>query len=121
MKAGGNLDSHSLWDWFFFFSFSVYKPPSLWYSVGGGGLVTESFLTLCDPTHCSPPGSSVHGISQARIVEWVALSFSRGPPSPGMEPGSPALRVDSLLAQPPGKPLHIDSISVPCQSSGMGT
>ena len=35
-------------------------------------------LTLWDPMECSPPGSSVHGISQARILEWVAVSFSRG-------------------------------------------
>ena len=34
--------------------------------------------TLCDPTDCSPPGSSVHGILQARILEWVAMPFSRG-------------------------------------------
>ena len=34
--------------------------------------------TFCDPVDCSPPGSSVHGISQARILEWVAISFSRG-------------------------------------------
>ena len=34
--------------------------------------------TLCDSVDCSPPGSSVHGISQARILEWVAVSFSRG-------------------------------------------
>ena len=35
-------------------------------------------LTVCDPVDCSPPGSSVHGILQAKIVEWVAISFSRG-------------------------------------------
>ena len=40
-------------------------------------LVCQSCLTLCDPTDCSPPGSSVHGILQARILEWVAISFSR--------------------------------------------
>ena len=40
--------------------------------------VSQSCLTLCDPMDCSPPGSSVHGISQARIPEWVAISFSRG-------------------------------------------
>ena len=34
--------------------------------------------TLCDPMDCSPPGSSVHGIFQPRILEWVAISFSRG-------------------------------------------
>ena len=40
--------------------------------------VAKSCPTLCDPTDCSPPGSSVHGISQARILKWVAVSFSRG-------------------------------------------
>jgi len=40
--------------------------------------VTQSCLTLCDPTDCSPPGSSVHGILQARILEWIAISSSRG-------------------------------------------
>ena len=38
---------------------------------------------LCDPMNCSPPGSSVHGILQARILEWVAISFSRGSSRPG--------------------------------------
>ena len=41
-----------------------------------------SCLTLCDPIDCSPPGSSIHGISQARILEWVAISYSRGSSSP---------------------------------------
>ena len=41
-------------------------------------LVAQSCLTLCDPMNCSPPGSSVHGILQARILEWVAISSSRG-------------------------------------------
>ena len=40
--------------------------------------VAQSCLTLCDPVDCSPPGSSVHGILQARILEWVVISFSRG-------------------------------------------
>ena len=39
--------------------------------------VTQSCLTLCNPMDCSLPGSSVHGIFQARILEWVAISFSR--------------------------------------------
>ena len=43
----------------------------------GKVLVTQSCPTLCDPTECSPPGSSVHGILQAKILEWVAISFSR--------------------------------------------
>ena len=49
-------------------------------------------------------GSSVHGIIQARIPEWVASSFSRGSSSSGIEPGSPALQADSSLSEPPGKP-----------------
>ena len=46
--------------------------PSAWNKV----LVAQSCLTLCDPMDCSPPGSSVHGVSQSRILEWVAISFS---------------------------------------------
>ena len=38
----------------------------------------QSCLTLCNPADCNLLGSSVHGISQARILEWVAISFSRG-------------------------------------------
>ena len=44
--------------------------------------VAQSCLTLCDPVDCSPPGSSVHGILQARILEWVVISFSRGSSRP---------------------------------------
>ena len=45
-------------------------------------LDTKSCLTLCDPMNCSPPDSSVHGISQARVLEWVAISSSRGSSQP---------------------------------------
>jgi len=51
------------------------KPPSRGF--GRSVLVAQSCLTLCDPMECSPPGSSVHGILQARILEWVAIPFSR--------------------------------------------
>ena len=44
--------------------------------------VAQSCLTLCDPMDCSLPGSSVHGILQVRILEWVAISFSRGSSRP---------------------------------------
>ena len=44
--------------------------------------VTLACLTLCDPVGCSPPGSSVHGISPARILKWVAISCARGPSRP---------------------------------------
>ena len=68
-------------------------------------LVAQSGPTLCNPRDCSPPGSSVHGILQARILEWVAISFPGDLPDPGMEPRSPALQVDSLPSEPLGKPL----------------
>ena len=45
--------------------------------------VPQLCLTLCDPMDCNPPGSSVHGILQARILEWVAISFSKGSSWPG--------------------------------------
>ena len=44
--------------------------------------VTELCLTLCEPMDCSPPGSSLPGIFQARILEWVAISFSKGSSQP---------------------------------------
>ena len=49
--------------------------------------VAQSCPTLCDPIDCSLLGSSVHGIFQAIVLEWIAISFS----DPGIEPGSPAL------------------------------
>ena len=47
------------------------------YFIIGKVLVTQSYLTLCDPMDCSPPCSSVPGILQARILEWVVIPFSR--------------------------------------------
>ena len=69
-------------------------------------LVAQSCPTLCDPMNCSPPGSFVHGILQARILEWVAIPFSRRSFLPGIEPRSPKLQADSLLSEPPGKPIQ---------------
>ena len=46
----------------------------------------QSCPVVCDPMNYSPPGSSVHGIAQGRILEWVAISFSRGSSHPGIEP-----------------------------------
>ena len=40
-------------------------------------LVSQSCPTVCDPIDCSPPGSSVHGVSQARILEWITISISK--------------------------------------------
>ena len=52
-------------------------------------LLAQSCLTLCNPIDCSLPASSVHGIFQARILEWVAMPSSRGSSHPGIEPTSP--------------------------------
>ena len=61
--------------------------------------------------NCSPPGSSVHGILQARILERVAISFSGDLPNSGIEPVSPALAGGFLATDPPGKPvLYIISV-----------
>ena len=51
-------------------------------------LVTQLCLTFCNSMDCSPPASSVHGILQAKIVEWVAIPFSRGSSqTQGLNPG----------------------------------
>ena len=56
------------------------------------------------PHECSPPGSSVHGIVQSGILEWVAMPSCRGSSQPRDRPRFPALQVDSLPSEPPGKP-----------------
>ena len=68
----------------------------------GNVLVTQSCPSLCNPTDCSPPGSSIHGTLQARILEWVAISFSRGASQPRDQSRFPTLQVDSSLSEPPG-------------------
>ena len=66
----------------------------------------QSCLTLCHPMDCNLPGSSVHGILQARILEWVAYPPPTDLPDPGIEPLSPvsALQANSLPTEPSGKP-----------------
>ena len=66
--------------------------------------VAQSCPTLCNPMECSLPGSSVHGILQARILEWVEVPFTRRSSQPRIKPVSPSLQVDSLLSEPPKKP-----------------
>ena len=68
-------------------------------------LVALSCPALWDPMDCSPPGSSVHGILQVRVLEWVASSFSGDFPNPGIIHRSPALQADSLPSEPPRNPL----------------
>ena len=69
--------------------------------------VAQLCLALCDPMDCSLRVSSVHGIIPARILEWVAVSFSRGSSQPRDVVQSPSLQVDSLPAELPGKPTDL--------------
>ena len=89
---------------------------------------------LCDPMDCSPPGFSVHGILQARILEWVAMPCLslRDLPNPDIKPKSLTLQAYSLLSEPPGKPTrlggdqenlvhctkaHLSMFDIPCCAS----
>ena len=67
-------------------------------------LVTESCLTLCHPMDCSPSGSSVHGIFQARILKWVAISSSRGFSWPRNQTCISCIAGWFFTAESPGKP-----------------
>ena len=72
-------------------------------------LATQQCLTLCNILDCSQPGSPVHGILQAKILEWIAISYSRVLTDPGIEPtslGSPALAGGFFTTEPPGKPYN---------------
>ena len=64
--------------------------------------------SFCSPRDCSLLGSCVRGISQARILEWVAISFNRNLPDPGTESVSPALGSRFFTTQPPRKPLSLE-------------
>ena len=73
-------------------------------------LVAQSCPTLCSPMDCSPPGSYVHGILQARILSGLSCPPPGDLPNPGTEPTSPiapAWPLDSLLTEPSGSPLSL--------------
>ena len=76
-------------------------------------LLAQSCLTLCDPMDCSSPGSSVYGILQVIILEWVAMSPSResSQPRDQTQTLSVAGRF-SLPSEPPGKPSHAYAVPV---------
>ena len=78
----------------------------------------QSWPTLCNPIDCSLPGSSVHGILQARILEWVAMPSSRGSSQPWGQTCTlafPALWADSVPTEPPVKLIWYGSIiKMPC-------
>ena len=67
--------------------------------------VTQSYLTLFNPVDCSPPDSSVHGILQARILEWVAIPFSRRSSRPREQTQVSCIAGRFLKSEPPEKPV----------------
>ena len=85
-------------------------PACLWWASRMHAKALQWCSTLCDPMDCSPPASSVHGILQARILEWVIMPSSREPSRPRIEPASfkfPAFAhmLGSLPLVQPGKPV----------------
>ena len=82
--------------------------------------VTQLCLTHCDPMDCSPPGSSIHGILQARILEWVAISFCRGSSQPNdqIRVSCIAGRLYHLSHQGPPPPMsqkHNQTVGLTCR------
>ena len=84
-------------------------------------LATQSYLTICNPMDCSPPGSSVHEILQQEYWSGLPCPSPGELPNPGIKSGSPALQADSLPSEPPRKPykynyVHIQSTLEQCRS-----
>ena len=77
---------------------------SWYYLVKVKMLATQLCLILCDPMDCNLPGSSVHGILQARILEWVAIPYCRGSSQSRYQTWISCI-ADFLPSQPPEKPL----------------
>ena len=81
--------------------------------------VAQLCPTLCNPMDCCLPGSSIHGIFQARVLEWVTISFSRGSSWSRDRTRFPELQADALPSEPGegnGKPLHYSYLENPMNS-----
>ena len=78
-------------------------PPPV--DLSSSGIDPVSLSSLCDPKDCSPPGSSVHGMLQARTLEWVAMSFSRGSSRPRNRTYVSCLAGGFFTTEPPRKHL----------------
>ena len=72
------------------------KCPNIFSEILKWHEVAQLCRTLCNPTDCNPPGSSIHGIFQAWILEWLPFPSPGDLPDPGMEPGSPTLQADAF-------------------------
>ena len=118
-KSIPHTSNSSMYPFFLVFLFYLTKEQliiykhSLW--ITSACVHAQSYLTLCNLMNCSPPGSSVHGSSQARILEWVVISYSRVTSWPGIKPTSPAfpaLEADCLPLCHPGRPMNYIYTSV---------
>ena len=78
------------------------------YAIESESEVAQSCLTLCDPMDCSLSGSSVHGIFQARVLEWIAISSSRGSSRPKNRTRVSRIAGRRFASEPPGKPKYIN-------------
>ena len=102
----GTWDTH--WYWYVILLISLSGQSGYTHTCLCAHSVARLCPTFGDPMNCSPPGSSVHGISQERILEWVTISSSRGSPDPGMETESflsDALAGGVFTLEPLGSPL----------------
>ena len=77
----------------------------------GKVLVAQSCPTICDIMDCSPPGASVCGVLQARILDGLPCPSPEDLSYSSIEPGSPALQADSFPSEPPGEPLNQDCLA----------
>ena len=85
-----------------------YKSSSGLFFIMSEVKVAQSCLILCDPMDYT-----VHGIIQARILEWATIPFSRNLPNPGIKPRSSALQEDSLPVEPQESPRILESVAYP--------
>ena len=83
-------------------------------SQGKVKMLVAQAVWLCNPKDCGPPGSSVHGILQARILEWVASSNLGDLCHSGIKPRSPVLQAGSLPSEPQGKPSSLTEPQTTC-------
>ena len=89
-------------------------PWAIWYDLlvcARVHAVSQSCPTLCDPMDCSLPGSCIHGMLQARILEWVTISYSRGSSPPRDRTCVPYIAGVFFTAEPPGKPWKIRTLT----------
>ena len=107
-------------DWLTFFSIDLLGDMYIYLYLDKMKVLVTSHVWLCDPIDCGPPGSSVHGILQARILEWVAIPTSRGSSQlRDRTQGSLSLQADSSPSEPPGNIYmwnHMRNISLTSKS-----